>query len=155
MGSMGRPIAKIPDESIEPALAYLRSAAARNSTIFVEQHGVVRGEISALNLARAKHPAAEGPALVNAWVDENLTREGRARMLTALRRRRADAKSTRAGTHCTLRLPGKTVRALRSLARQAGMPLAQLLASFAARVQADASVLEHLRQPSAAQNFDQ
>ena len=151
---MARPIAKIPDESIAPALAYLRNAAARNSTIFAEKHGVVRGELSALNLARAKHPPAEGPALVNAWVNENLTREGRARMLTALRRRRADAKASRGPRQCNLKLPIKTARELRSVARQAGITVAQLLNAFVARLQADASIGEQLKSVAAGEPVD-
>lgn len=151
---MGRPIAKIPDDRIELALVYLTNAATRNSTVFKAKHGAARGQLAQLRLTCASSPPAQGAVLVNAWVDEHLTKEGRARMLAALRRRRADAAAPRRRPSGTIRLPAKTVRALNGVARRAGLSLAQLLAAFAAGVQADDAVLAQLRQHAAGPDFE-
>lgn len=76
-------------------------------------------------------------------------------MLPAIRRRRADAKASRAPRHCNLKLPTKTARELRSVARQAGITVAQLLNAFVARLQGDDSVLAQLRQHCVAPDFEQ
>lgn len=152
---MSRPLSPLPPENIAAALAYLKRAAERNSqNAFLHSPATTRPALLELEATLLRAVALDRPPAFNQWVAANLTAGGRLRMLNALRRRRADARTAKASTHSALRLPAKTVRELKSISRQAGLSVALLLAAFAARVQADPSGCDQLRQAALSAETD-
>lgn len=79
----------------------------------------------------AKVAAKNAPEVFRTWVIENLSVEGRIKMLNALRRKKADAKPERPKRQ-TISLPASTLRELELLAQKTGLPMTKLLASLAA-----------------------
>lgn len=151
---MARPIAALPFDQLEQATAYLKRAVLRGSPLFWRHPQAIRVELSALESQLSALPAAEQSEKFRAWSIDHLTDSGRVRMLNALRRRRADANAPRTHPFVTLKLPIKTVRELKRLARQTGMSVAQLLDTFIAQLRSDASTVEHLRRQAHAADFE-
>jgi macrodomain Ter protein organizer (MatP/YcbG family) len=128
---MARPIASLKPEGIEPALAYLRRTVTRDATAFRGKPAAAREALASLETQLAKAHRDDKPEVFRAWVAAHLTDEGRVRMLNAVRRRRADAKSSKA-KYRSISLPVQASRELDALARKTGLPVTKLLAAFAA-----------------------
>lgn len=126
---MGRPPAPIPPEGLEPTFDYLRRAIARGADAFSKPPAAVASSFLDLT-KRGSASASDARAdVLNKWVERHMTIEGRARMLAALRRRRADVTAG-SGSSRTVRLSNPTYVALQSLARGLSMPMAAALDSM-------------------------
>lgn len=141
---MARTIAQLEVDVMPAALAYLRRATERRSSVFRVKPAEARTRLLALHdpLKTTHRDAVQ--LVFNEWLEQNLTPAGRVRMLAALRRKRADAAKGRRKRR-TLVLPSETMDALEALAKQTGgMPVTKLLAAFASAGRADARLREQL-----------
>jgi len=141
---MARTIAQLEADVMPAALAYLRRATERQSSVFKVKPAEARTHLLTLHdtLKSTHHDAVQ--LVFNDWLEQNLTPEGRVRMLAALRRKRADAAKGRLKRR-TLVLPADTMDALEALAKQTGgMPVTKLLAAFAGIGHADVKLREQL-----------
>ena len=134
---MARTIAQLEVEVMPAALAYLRRATERQSSVFKVKPAEARTRLLTLHDTLKSTHSDAVQLVFNDWLEQNLAPEGRVRMLAALRRKRADAARGRRKRR-TLVLPADTMDALETLAKQAGgMPVTKLLAAFASIGRAD------------------
>lgn len=119
---MGRPFSPLTAAEVAPALAYLRRALEREAQVFSKPLRLVSAAYATLLTTQEHAKPADALDMVNAWLDAYLTREGRAAMRTAMRRRRADVSNGPRRTK-TIRLPDHTYQNLDRLAGTIGLPL--------------------------------
>jgi hypothetical protein len=150
---MARPIATLKPEGIDPALLYLRRALERSPDSFVQKPAAAKQSILQL-VERLSTCAPEiRSSVFKDWVTDNLTDDGRVKMLSAVRQKRVSAKKRKV-THRNMRLPIQTATDLEALAKQAGgMPVTKLLAAFAAVGSVDAKLREKLFRVGVAMNL--
>lgn len=123
---MGRPISPLSQAALEPALAYIRRALDREADVFSKSARLTA--VAYANLL-AKGETAKLPdylRMANHWIDAYLTPQGRSAMLTALRRRKADAASGPRASR-TIRLQDSAHADLERLAKQLGLSRAATL----------------------------
>lgn len=124
---MGRPIAPLRAEAIEPALDYVRRALSRKADVFARPLAATATAFTDLLVKSKTTKTSDWPGVVNAWFDTYLSGQGRATMLTALRRRRADAAGAPRRSR-TLRISETTHADLVRFAGKVGVPAATALA---------------------------
>ncbi len=107
---MARPLAPLNELTAHAALDYVERALERRADVFSVPLEDASGPFFELQAARAR--TQEWLDAANVWFDTYLSAAGRARMLGALRRRRAGASQT----STTMRLPRSTLADLVSLA---------------------------------------
>jgi len=116
---MARPPALLDPETIAKAVQYLLRATRRDSYIFNVPIHELDARLERLQQLVRRTPKGELPSAFNAWLQESLWPDGRTKMLSALRQRRAyqaDVKKTRA----TLAVSRDTHGLLRLLAKRLG-----------------------------------
>ena len=123
---MGRPLSPLKSEAIASAGSYLQRAIERRSDVFSKPAASVAGSFADLRRKLTAAGSNDRADMLNRWVAAHLTSEGRARMLTALRRRKADASKGDNGSK-TIRMAAGAYNGLQSLAAKIGMPLATTL----------------------------
>jgi hypothetical protein len=127
---MGRPTSPLTATELEPALAYIRRALERGADLFSKPPKVVGLAYATLLSKRDATKPADYLQLANEWVDAFLTRDGRATMRTAMRRRRADAAGSPHRPK-TLRVNAQTHADIERLAKKLGLPVARTLGCLA------------------------
>lgn len=124
---MGRPIAPLRGDAVEPALDYIRRALSRKADVFARPVSATAAAYAALLDKSKTTKTGDWPGVVNAWVDAYLSARGRTSMLAALRRRRADAAGAPRRSH-TLRISEATHADLVRFAGKLGIPAATAFA---------------------------
>lgn len=133
---MGRKIASLNRAYFKQAVAYLLRARQRDARVFArpEQAGA---NLAQLEETLSKLKEDDGAALFRAWLDLNLTAEGKVKLLNALRRKRADAKPEQPRRR-VISLAPRVYLELERLSKIAGgIPLPKLLESLAAIANVD------------------
>jgi hypothetical protein len=125
---MGRPQAPLDAEAAEQALDYLRRALARKADVF--SRPLPSAAAAYIDLLRRLKTTKTGDhsRAVNAWLEANVSHQGRSTMLAALRRRRADAAGAGRSSK-TLRVSDRTYGDIVRLADKVGTPMATALDS--------------------------
>jgi len=123
---MGRPPSPLSQASLEPALAYIRRALDREADVFAKSVRLTAVAYANLLAKGETAKLADYLQMANVWIDTYLTSRGRAAMLTALRRRKADAARATSPSR-TVRLQDSAHNDLERLAKQLGIPRAATL----------------------------
>lgn len=123
---MGRPPSPLSKDALEPALGYIRRALDREADVFAKSLRLTAVAYANLLAKGETAKPAEFLQMTNVWVDTYLTAQGRAAMLTALRRRKADAAGASRPSR-TVRLQDSAHADLERLAEQLGLPRAATL----------------------------
>ena len=123
---MGRPTSPLTTTELDPALAYIRRALEREADLFSKPHRLVGVAFANLLSRRDASKPADYLEVANVWVETYLTRDGRAAMRTAMRRRRADAAGAPRRPK-TLRVNAQTHSGIERFAKKLGLPVARAL----------------------------
>lgn len=129
---MPRRAAPIDSKAMPAVLAYLTRAVERRSDVFTAKPAEASLQLVALNKALETTPDKDVKQVFNDWLRENVTPQGRVRMLSTLRRKRSDL--SKAGSkRRSLTLSPETMLELEALAKEVGgLPVTKLLAAFVA-----------------------
>lgn len=139
---MGRTVAPLKPEALEPALTYLQRASARSSDVYKDS-AHVSAKLAELRRALPNVPEEARPQLLHEWLLKHVTPRGRVRMLNALRRARADANSSK-NSRRTLVLSAGAHNDLVSLAAKTGMPTTKALSALVAIAHVDSALREQM-----------
>lgn len=126
---MGRRPTPLSKEALEPTLGYIRRALDRQAPVFAKPHRLVAVAFASLTAKADASKVADYVRMVDAWIAAYMSTEGRAAMLAALRRRKADA-ATAGRPSRVVRLQASTYAELQGLATELDMPLATALTAL-------------------------
>lgn len=130
-------------ESVPAVLAYLKRAVMRSSDIFKQAKVDPKNRVEMLEERLAKSKEDLRGVTCHEWLSANVTPAGRAKLLNALRRQKAN-KSPTSQKYGVIRVAISEREALTKLSSKTGIPLGLLLKTMTFAVDTDPELREKI-----------